>query len=227
MAKFCSNCGKELKDGKKCDCKKGEYTENEMVNSIINLAMDIFSKPIDTIKDFTKQKNFSFAMILMAIMSFIAGIFSLSLVNNAEYAVTGLVSPFTIIPVLSSNLPYMKIFFTTVAVCFGLSFVYAGVLYLVNNSIFKGEANYKEIYALCGVVSIINSCVMIGATVLMFINMTLGVLLILFGCVLSLVYTYHGIKFIGQKDENMHGYIYLLTLAIFMVIVFVLTKIFL
>ena len=60
MAKYCINCGKELKDGNSCDCKKEIFmVQNEIVNKIVQLFKGMFIKPIDTIRDNTKSENFN------------------------------------------------------------------------------------------------------------------------------------------------------------------------
>ena len=44
--------------------------------------------------------------------------------------------------------------------------------------------------------------------------------------ILNVVYSYHGLKFLGKNDENKYGYIYLLTNALFYVVIFIISKIF-
>ena len=63
MAKFCTKCGKELKDGKACDCEvvstKTEGVDiSGYVNSYIEIIKGIFTKPVTTIKKYVTADNF-------------------------------------------------------------------------------------------------------------------------------------------------------------------------
>ena len=52
MAKFCTNCGKKLKDGEVCNCKKVEISTkdfNSYMTSLLNVLKGMFVKPIDTL----------------------------------------------------------------------------------------------------------------------------------------------------------------------------------
>ena len=65
MAKFCTNCGKKLKDGEVCNCKKVEISTkdfNSYMTSLLNVLKGMFVKPIDTLKSFIADSNFVFSI---------------------------------------------------------------------------------------------------------------------------------------------------------------------
>ena len=64
------------------------------------------------------------------------------------------------------------------------------------------------------------------SSVLMFINGVLGIIFLSFGSVLNMIYLYNGIQYLGVKDKNKHGYIYLCTVA-FCILFFVILSLFL
>ena len=232
MAKYCTNCGKKLEEGQVCDCKKDSIVNNETSQKALDLVRGMIYTPIDTIKDFTKKSSFNMAMILVCALSIITGLFTMSIVKNGsnytmQLAYSGLGSSGleSIMP-RSMEIPYMKIFFTSLVLVFGLSFVYTGLLYLVNTVIFKREADFKEVYSMYGACSIISSLGVLASTILMFVNVTLGLIMFALTSILNVVYSYHGLKFLGTKDENKYGYIYLLTNVLFYVVIFIISKIF-
>ena len=65
MAKFCTKCGKELEEGKNCDCSNSTTNTNtasaidfkECGNDCLNLVKGIFVKPVETIKDFVVESK--------------------------------------------------------------------------------------------------------------------------------------------------------------------------
>lgn len=224
MAKFCTNCGKKLKDGEKCDCTPS-VMENADVQRVLDICKGMFVKPIDTMKEFTKKSNFTLSMIFVGVLSVIAGLFAMSILKNAYSLMMGSMGMYSFRS-MSVDIPYAKTFFTVLIVLFVLSFIYTGILYLVNTKIFKREADFKEVYALYGVTSIITSGVMLVSTILLFLNVTFALVIVVLGSMLSTVYSYHGLKFLGDKDENKYGYIYLTTMVLFYVAIFIITKIF-
>ena len=53
MAKFCTNCGKELIDGK-CNCVKAKdnsISTNDLVEKCKEVVVGLFKKPVTTIKE--------------------------------------------------------------------------------------------------------------------------------------------------------------------------------
>lgn len=223
MAKFCTNCGKELKEGEVCDCSKGnEIMSNVIVQKMFGVFKGMIYSPIDTMKDFIKKSNFTLAMILIGILSVISGLFVMACLKNGLSSM-GYYGAYNM---LNVQIPYMKMFFTTLVVVFASSFAYTGILYLVNSQIFKRESDFREVYAMYGVSSVILSLFLALGTILIFVNVTLGVVAVVLGSLLSNVYCYHGLKFLGTKDENKYGYIYLITYVVFLIFIYILTKIF-
>lgn len=226
MAKFCTNCGKKLEDGKVCDCQKSGGNNIEP-QKLLEVCKDMFVKPIDTIKNFTKKENFSLSLILVGVLSIVAGLLAMAILKNSySLIMTSMIGGSYSYGGLSLEIPYAKTFFTVLITVFILSFVYTGVLYLVNKSIFKRECEFKEVYSLYGVTSIIVSATTFLATILMFVNVYLGLIVFALGSILNSVYSYHGLKFLGNQDENKYGYIYLLTNVFFYIVIFIVLKIF-
>ena len=227
MAKYCTNCGKKLNEGEVCDCKKDSIMSNETTQKALDLVKGMIYTPIDTIKDFTKKSSFNLAMILVGVLSVITGLFVMSLCKNGlNYSMQLAYSGINSFMPSSIEIPYMKIFFTSLVLVFGLSFVYTFILYIVNTMIFKREADFKEVYSMYGACSIVSSLGILASTILIFVNVSFGMIMFALTSILNVVYSYHGLNFLGNKDENKYGYIYLLANVLFYVVIFTISKIF-
>lgn len=224
MAKYCTMCGKKIKEGEKCGCKQNN---KETINNLLTTVKDIFVNPIDTIKNNTSEKHFSSSIVLIGIMSIITGLFVMALFKNAIelFNQINTFTMYTINPVYI-EVPYIKVFITIAIITFALSFAYASVLYLINTVVFKGKATYKTIYSLFGVTSIVVTASLVLGTILSFVNIGVSLIVLMLGVFLNLIYMYHGIKFIGPKDENKYAYIYLITNILYFIVVSIITELF-
>ncbi len=229
MAKFCIHCGKQLNEGEVCSCQANVQGQSESLGtSFVDVIKGMFVKPVDTIKTYSNDKHFSLALILLGIFSVVISLFVLSFVKNLSDVATssmGGISLYTM-GAVATQIPYLKIFFVCLVVAVIFIFVYTGLLYLVNSVIFKGDKSFKKVFAMYGVNSVILSISLLVASIFMFVNVVLGVVIFLLGSVLNTVYIFKGIENLGVTDENKHGYIYLLTTVFYGVLLFILSFIF-
>lgn len=226
MAKFCTNCGKELVDGKPCDCQKNVTPKGNLGENLIDAFKGMFTKPVDTIKTYTNDKSFGMSMILVGIMSVLTGLLTLSILKNFMEAFIGSMTSSLYFYSTSIDVPYVQSFFIAAITAFALSFIFVGLLYLVNTSMFKGKGTYKEIYSLYGVASIISSVTVAAAALLFFVNGVVAIAIFALGSLLNLVYMLKGLNIIGPKDENKHGYIYIITMAFYLIVMAIIIAIF-
>lgn len=204
----------------------------DMTNEATNIIRDFVAKPVDTLKEYGEEKRFSLSVCLVAIMSLLVGLFIIALIKNVYNGVMDGVGALfgSAAYGLGGNygvtVPYFKIFVYTLLSTFALSFLFTGILYFVNSVIFKGKDSFKKIFVIYGIISMIASAALIASLVLIFINVSLATIVLALGLTLFSYYIYHLIKLIGPKDENKHGYIYVITTALFYVAVYVLVKVF-
>ncbi len=247
MAKFCTNCGKELKNGEVCDCKKNKKEEEEavvavpvestngnasdMFNEVVSDVKGIFKKPIDTIKDNCDEKKFVKGIILNVILAVASGLFTLAVLDLVISSISSLFGGYGYMMdggSYSTDYDAFEVFIKSAGFSLALTFVYTGLLYLVNTVMFKGKGTFKQMYSLFGVSSIVETCGYLLSALLVKVELTKWAICfwpLLAGSLLSMVYKYHMIKFIGPKDENKHGYIYLLTYALYIAAVVIILKV--
>ena len=214
MAKFCIHCGKALKEGEVCSCQGNVQVQSGNVGSDLSeILKGMFTKPVSTLKTFTKDSSFNVALILLGVFCVAVSLFLLSFVKNLSDVAVSSMGGITLytIGAASMQIPYLKIFFICLIVAVIFVFVYTGLLYLVNSVMFKGDRSFKKVFSMYGVSSVINTAALLVSAIFMFIHPVLGVVIFLLGSVLNTLYVFKGIEMIGVKDENKHGYIYLIT----------------
>lgn len=229
MAKFCIHCGKKLEEGEVCSCQANVQVQSDSIGSnLAEVIKGMFVKPIDTIKAYTDEKSFSLALILLGIFSVATSLFVLSLIKNLTEVATSSMGGLTLYAISSGvvQIPYLKIFFVGSIAAVIFIFMYTGLLYLVNSVMFKGEKSFKKVFTMYGVNSVITTVSLLVASIFMFLSPVLGVMIFLLGSVLNTLYVYKGIETLGVKDENKHGYIYLITTVFYGVVLAIISLIF-
>ena len=247
-ANFCVKCGESF-DSKTSKSKTTKTTKTakittddvkeltkevtkEMTNDASTIIKDMISKPIDSLKKYGEEKRFNLALCLTGIMSLLVGLFSIAFIKNLYASIMELVRSYMGSLMYYSSggaeadIPYLKVFFIVLVVTFALSFVFVGVLYFVNNVIFKGKESFKRMYVIYSIISIVVSASLLTSLILSFISIKLATIVLSLGLTLSSFYVYHMIKLVGPKDENKHGYIYVLTSGIFYLAVYIIISLF-
>lgn len=162
MAKYCSNCGRKLKEGEKCDCMANTSSVDLQggFNHALELFKGMFTKPVDTIKSHTNASNFALSSIIIVIMGIITGLFAMLLTKETidssalfSYGIGGMSS--------FIEIPYFRIFIITTILLIALYYLQALILHLVAGKMFKANIDYKEsfnfltslvVYTLAGII---------------------------------------------------------------------------
>ena len=248
-ANFCVKCGesfegktskgkstKTVKDAKITTDDVKELTKEvtkEMTSEASDIIKDMFSKPVDSLKKYGDEKRFNLSLVLVGIMSVLTGLFGMAVVKNLYSVIMdfvqslygglmGMGSMYNGAP----EIPYAKIFFYSLIAAYALSFIFVGILYFVNNVVFKGKESFKKMYVIYSIISLVVSATLLVSLVLSFISVKLSAIVLSLGFTLSSFYVYHMIKLVGPKDENKHGYIYVLTSGLFYLAVYIIVSLF-
>lgn len=221
MAKYCIHCGRKLEDGEVCTCQVNVHEKtNNLGTELLDVLKGMFIKPLDTIKKYTDVKYFNLSFIFIIVFALGMALFMMSLVGNLS---ASLYSGLGIYSVINYHIPYLQIFFMMLIGAIIFSFIYSGFLYLVNSIIFKGDSNFKKVFTMYGINSVVLTVALILSAILMFINLYLGLIVLSAGCMLNMFYLYQGVCNLGVKDKNKHGYICLLTTLFCMILLFIIS----
>ncbi len=97
--RFCTNCGKELKEGETCDCSSNATNSAVTVNgdAILNTCKDIwntiinvFRRPATTIKEEVESKNTNKSIILVILLAITFALYLMSIVSLTESSASDL-----------------------------------------------------------------------------------------------------------------------------------------
>ena len=212
MAKYCTNCGKKLKEGETCDCQKDSKKEidkdiNEITKKGTKTITNFLEKPIDTAKKHIGDENFSISIALVSISSILLGVFTLI---AAKEIMALFFNSFGFgYNYFSSEIPYFRIFMTTTALSLGFYFLEALVIWLIVEKMMKKKFNYKKIFNIIGLLSIYN----MGATIIsilgVYISIYIVVLLAIAATILNIVTLTLILKDVIKIDVNKLPYVLL------------------
>ncbi|MBP3766382.1 MAG: YIP1 family protein [Bacilli bacterium] len=223
MSKFCTNCGKELKDGR-CDCVK--VKENNQVsnfcNKYIEILKSIFLKPVDTIKENSNEDNFLFGLISLCIVSILSGLFTYLILSEG---VSKLSTGFMFSMRSMYKVPFLKTFISGFLVSVIWYAVLAFIIYLIANKLFKDKLTVKETIAFIGVLSVFMAPVVLASILLIFVSMKLMLLVLVIASMFYMVYFIQGLMEITKIDKNKIACLYVPALLLtFFIVYYVLPK---
>lgn len=159
MAKFCTKCGKELKEGKTCDCKKtSKNVKNNQIDlkessiDCLNVFKKIFTKPFEAIKEFVCDNKFIAGIIMIVVAALTTGIYKIATLKSmysassaSSFNTSDLSSLFgSLSNGLSVSEPeYLKEFFTTFATNLVEYALIVVIGYLIISKLLKGKTTWK------------------------------------------------------------------------------------
>ena len=227
MAKFCTKCGAKLVDGKCPNCNNAQtntITKTFDMDELITSIKGMFTHPIDTMKETIQTENITLGIILLVMNCIIIALFCCL---GAKELIVAFTTGFNSFMVRTIEIPYARIFFTSLLSGLITYAIIAGLFYLVVNKLFHTDTNYKKMIAYLGITSIISSITLLGTIVLMYVSMQLMILFLLTGMLLSTVYMVQGLSYTSNIDKNKLGYVYAIVYFIVLVItIFILPVIF-
>lgn len=209
MGKFCIYCGKELEEGKTCDCAQAQGTTEtatqdftaasvgQDIGSTFKSLLTIVNKPGETLKSFIDGANFIVALILIGAQAVFSTLFTLVLCFD-----------------LGSELPkvLVEVFFFSIL----LSGVLYGSLFLLT-AIFKGKTDPKKLLCVVAVRSTIVIPFVVLGLLVGIVSMGLGVGLFIIAEVFAFGYVYLAMKTAtGLEDTKM---IFVVPIAIVVVLI--------
>ncbi len=251
MAKFCTKCGKSLTEGEVCNCTPVVQPEpnvqpvvaqatsvavapqgNSLVNDCINIIKNFFKKPVDTLEENINENKFTNAMVMIVLNGLATGLFVVVLIKEVLGSMMGLLmggyGSYASLMMGSSyqvEIPYFKYFIIVAIVGIVMQLLLGAAAYLISDKMFKGNTNIKKMITLFGFSSIILTAGLLVASICLFINATLGLIVYLVACILNTYYICKGLEFSCNTDRNKLAYVLVLTYAAVMIVVYLVSAI--
>ena len=239
MAKFCTNCGKKLVDGKPCDCEKKESKKveevevvstgaGEMVNDYIEALKGIFTKPVDTMKKYAKSSKFVLAMIMLGINAIVFGLYIYLFAGESVSVLARLMGYSSLMSLSGASVSVpASVFFWAFLFMAVFFFALGGLLYLFCGPIMKDDTNFKEIMSLIGVNAVFTTITILVALIFVYIKTWISLVILMLGGFIFILNTYHGFTNLVKIDKNRIAYVFTASYAITLFVVcYILPKIF-
>lgn len=230
MAKFCTKCGKELVDGKCSNCEaKGaskqtakvatapkKFDFKEALNDYVNIIKGIFTKPVDTIKEYADEDNFILSLLAILVNCIVSGILLYCVCSEA----LGMLSSAIGFGMMGyADVEFFKVFLYGVVYMAVGFFVTALMIYVISNFVFKDEMNLKRAIALVGVCSVFTTVTSVVAIIFVYLSIKLAFMLLMLAGVFYLTHLYQGIAELTKVNRNMLAYVFVPTIAVTVIVV--------
>ncbi len=225
MAKFCTKCGKPLKDGKPCDCQKdvketekkeevvASVTAKNYLNLFLEIVKGIFIKPADTIKKYSVKENFIFALMAILLNSVITGVFVYFLLKEGSSIVASLMGYGSLFGA-SIDISFMKVLLQITLFMIVAFLVSALMIYVMAGALFKAKTDVKQCISLVGVCSIFTLITTIVVIVCTFISIKFALILLVIAGAFYLTHLYQGITDISGLDKNKYAYTFMVPIVV-------------
>ena len=233
MAKFCTKCGKPTEECT-CDTKVANTTEkvsnennskkdfNWDLNSWIDIVKGIFVKPIDTIKEYSKDDNFILGIISIVLNSLITGVMFYLFLDNASSSLSS-ISGFEMLGLMGGlgiEIPFVKTVLYVALFMLVMFFTSVVMIQLLAGNLFKADSTFKKSISLVGTCAVLTTITSVVAIICAYISPKLFVILLALAAILYSKHLYHGIGAVTKIDENKQGYTYLVMFAVTMFVTF-------
>ncbi len=226
MAKFCSNCGRKLKEGEVCDCKKDESSLDLQngFNQVLEFFKGMFTKPVNTIKSHMKASNFTLSCIIIAVIGVITGLFGMLLIKEMINSATTLTYGLSVSPYI--EIPYFKVFIITTIATIALYYLQALILYLVAGKMFKANIDYKESFNFLTALAVYSLAGIIISFIGVLISPAIFVIIMALVMMFTLITFALGVKEAFKLNDAKTMYAIILTNVFFSLIVYIIMLIF-
>lgn len=216
MKKYCSNCGKELKNGKACICKS-KNNPLSFMDSICTLTKKMFIKPIDTMKDYINENNWNHALIILGINAVTFAILFCIFIKKTAYPLLTVFqsnikhSLFEYTPKI--EIPYFKIILIIIPIILIFYTLLTFIIYIIDNKVFKNKTSYKKMFVwLAPSISVMTFFYLL-CIVCLCLSISLAIWIYIVGSLLCLCYLYNSLHYVCDIKENQLGYIFITSIT--------------
>lgn len=242
MAKFCTKCGQKLVDGKCLNCSKDSSsidqeklnksvdlskevgsTIGEYTGKIFNLIKELFTKPVTTIKTYTKGDNTSLSCILLLLASISMGLLIIVAIKETYAYLFGGMNNYESIftsYVQAIKIPYFKIFIVINFIVIAFYLLQSFVLYFVLDNVFKIKFNFNKALNYVAILSIPLTCASFLSILGVFISMHVVYALIILSLLFIFTYFVLGLNDVVRISEEKMAPVVILVYSITIIITY-------
>lgn len=246
MANFCEKCGRPLKDGEICPCQLENNSEPAQTNQVQQqvpqtaaapakqpaaiavyfgqlwkIFCNSFKTPTETLSNFVESKNYKISFGFIGIYSILSAAFLTVSFGKIIYQLIGLFTGGISLYSYSSSLsdvPFAKIFFTSLIFEIGTAFLFALSLMLIIKLLLKKQCKFTEMLCVSAAKCIAQIPFLAAAFLLAFLNIWVGVAVVTFGMALVYLFVFTSLKNITDADNDKKIYTVLASFILFCIL---------
>jgi len=150
--RFCTNCGKELKENEICTCESAVAKRAEGINintdaiikackGFLDIIINMYKKPATTLKEKVNENNVKHSLIMLAIIAVTYGLY----IMGAFTSIISMINGYAQADVNEIiNIPYFKIFIYMTLIYFIVSFIPIAITYAVGRITGNRDFDFKK-----------------------------------------------------------------------------------
>lgn len=195
--RFCTKCGKELKEGEICNC---ESTANSSSNSAVtinsdallntakntlNTIVNVFKKPDTTITEETNKKENTISIIILISLAISFALYLMSIVSSSVNAVSN--ATYGLTTIFTNEISYFKVFIYGILIYGLMAVIPMFAAFLIGKITKNNSFTFKKAFKLYTTSNAPLIFGYLGLAIIMLINVSLlNILGLLAGAIISL-----------------------------------------
>lgn len=209
---FCKYCGKPLEEGQTCSCQKAGEKENQFAEQagkamnqlvsgtkgLIKRFLPLFKSPVSEQRDMIQGQDKTIGMQMLGLHA-VANLLVMIIACIAIRVELGDYAKYV-------KVPYVRMVLVAVLITIVADFVIAGALYVVTKLLFNVESNFRQMMILTGSKAVVESVTMFVGYVLALIYAPAGMIIIVLGMVLGLLFLLGGYYNTVEMNEDKRVY---------------------
>lgn len=182
--RFCTKCGKELKEGEKCGCEN--IVNNNSSSTNVNVSSDafvnaakgtlntinnVFRKPDTTIVEETNKKDNTISIIVLVSLAISFAFYLMAIVSSSVKAAAD--ATYGLSNIVTGNIPYFKIFIYGVLIYAIMAVIPMFAAFVIGKITKNGSFTFKKAFKLYTTSNAPLIYTYLGMAVVLLINVSL------------------------------------------------------
>lgn len=182
--RFCTKCGKELKEGEKCGCEN--IVNNNSSSTNVNVSSDafvnaakgtlntinnVFRKPDTTIVEETNKKDNTISIIVLVSLAISFAFYLMAIVSSSVKAAAD--ATYGLSNIVTGNIPYFKIFIYGVLIYAIMAVIPMFAAFVIGKITKNGSFTFKKTFKLYTTSNAPLIYTYLGMAVVLLINVSL------------------------------------------------------
>lgn len=173
------------------------------MNRLGYVLKNCITRPVDTFRSYASAGDFKVGLTFIGIEALAFGFFMLALFANIDSSIGGLTNMMgSSASSIGLGMPLASAFFLSFFLVVAFAFAFSGLLTLFGKVVFKSEITYKQALCVTGTKSLAAAPFWIVAIIILFLNISWGILFGGFGTILAYLYSYITFDEITSIDKN-------------------------